>query len=230
MGAKSDELFAEVTTRYLQKFGLKSEEIIFLYNSRELNPYHGKTLAEYKINNNATIDVILASNNYFGYNSNNNQLKNISSLNIFFKLNGESINIFAHSDDLFAKVAVKYAKKVGLNLDNVQFFFNSKELMPESGKTIEEYGIKNMSSIAVTLVNLINLSGNSSNVEELEKLEKENRELKKQLNDERDKNNLLIRVNNDLKKQIKLLTVENKKMQEKQKESNKKKNNDFFKF
>ena len=60
--AKSDELFAEVAYRYMQKAGLdKNASPKFFYNSSELKLEAGKTLAELKINPNANIDVVLSS-------------------------------------------------------------------------------------------------------------------------------------------------------------------------
>ena len=129
MRAKSDDLFAGVALRYIQKnqFNIEKTVIKFFYNSHELKITSGKTLAEHRIQGNARIDVLLDS---------------IISFGIIFILNGQQVAIPAHSDDLFAEVALKYVQIVGLNLDNLKFFFNSKLLEPISGKTIKDYGIK----------------------------------------------------------------------------------------
>ena len=60
--AKSDELFAEVALRYMNKKGLTENEAPkFFYNSSELKLEAGKTLAELNITNQANIDVVLSS-------------------------------------------------------------------------------------------------------------------------------------------------------------------------
>ena len=60
--AKSDELFAEVALRYMQKAGLKTEQSPkFFYNSSELKLEAAKTLHECNIVNQANIDVVLSS-------------------------------------------------------------------------------------------------------------------------------------------------------------------------
>ena len=60
--AKSDELFAEVALRYMNKAGLTEQNAPkFFFNSTELKPEAAKTLAEYRINQQALIDVVLSS-------------------------------------------------------------------------------------------------------------------------------------------------------------------------
>ena len=60
--AKSDELFAEVALRYMQKAGLNLQQAPkFFYNSMELKLEAAKTLEEYHIGNQANIDVVLSS-------------------------------------------------------------------------------------------------------------------------------------------------------------------------
>ena len=60
--AKSDELFAEVALRYMQKAGLTDQNAPkFFFNSAELKLESAKTLADYRINQQATIDVVLSS-------------------------------------------------------------------------------------------------------------------------------------------------------------------------
>ena len=60
--AKSDELFAEVAYRYMQKAGLDPQTAPkFFFNSSELKLEAGKTLSDLKINPNANIDVVLSS-------------------------------------------------------------------------------------------------------------------------------------------------------------------------
>ena len=60
--AKSDEMFAEVAFRYMQKAGLTEQNAPkFFFNSAELKLESAKTLADYRINQQATIDVVLSS-------------------------------------------------------------------------------------------------------------------------------------------------------------------------
>ena len=60
--AKSDEFFAEVALRYMNKRGLTQDQAPkFFYNSAELKPEAAKTLAELNIGSQANIDVVLSS-------------------------------------------------------------------------------------------------------------------------------------------------------------------------
>ena len=59
--AKSDELFAAVAFRYMQKIGKTQDALKFFFNSQELIPTSAKSLQDYKIMNQARIDVVLAS-------------------------------------------------------------------------------------------------------------------------------------------------------------------------
>ena len=45
----------------MQKVGKVGEDLKFFFNSQELVPNSGKTLADYRITNQARIDVVLAS-------------------------------------------------------------------------------------------------------------------------------------------------------------------------
>ena len=60
--AKSNEYFAEVALRYMNKVGL-TEQLApkFFYNSTELIPESPKTLEEYRVSSNSNIDVVLSS-------------------------------------------------------------------------------------------------------------------------------------------------------------------------
>ena len=60
--ANSTDLFAEVALKYLQKVGLQNQDQVkYFFNSQELIPMSGKSLADYKIGNAARIDVVLTS-------------------------------------------------------------------------------------------------------------------------------------------------------------------------
>ena len=75
----------------------------------------------------------------------------MSFLNIFFSLNGQNILIQATSNELFAEVALRYVQKIGKVNEEVKYFFNSQELMPNSAKTLAEYKVGNNSRIDVVL-------------------------------------------------------------------------------
>ena len=60
--AKSNEYFAEVALKYMNKAGLTEQQAPkFFYNSTELKPESAKTLEEYRVSSNSNIDVVLSS-------------------------------------------------------------------------------------------------------------------------------------------------------------------------
>ena len=61
MQAKSDEMFADLAYKYVQKVGKAQENPKFFFNGRELVLTAAKTLDECKIINQSKIDVVLAS-------------------------------------------------------------------------------------------------------------------------------------------------------------------------
>ena len=61
MQAKSDDMFADLAFRYMQKMGIAQESPKFFFNGRELSLNSAKSLAEYKINDQSKIDVVLSS-------------------------------------------------------------------------------------------------------------------------------------------------------------------------
>ena len=74
----------------------------------------------------------------------------MSFLTLIFVCNGTQILIQANSDDLFAEVAFRYLQKVVISED-YKFFFNSRELKPNSYKTLAELKMKNYSRIDVVI-------------------------------------------------------------------------------
>ena len=70
-------------------------------------------------------------------------------LNVFFTLNGKMVNVKAKSDEVFAEVAFRYMQNEGLTGESFKFFFNSKELILSSCKTLSELNIRNQSTITV---------------------------------------------------------------------------------
>ena len=77
-------------------------------------------------------------------------------INILFQSNVNCINIQYWENELFAEVAFWYLEKVNRNLENVKFLFNSRKLKPESGKTLEEYNLRNMSRIDIISIDNYN--------------------------------------------------------------------------
>ena len=70
-------------------------------------------------------------------------------INIIFLFENRGIALQANLDELFAEVAFRYLKKINRNKEDLKFIFNSIELKPESGKTLGEYNLRNMSKIQV---------------------------------------------------------------------------------
>ena len=70
-------------------------------------------------------------------------------INIIFLFENRDIALQANLDELFAEVAFRYLKKINSNKEDFKFIFNSIELKPESGKTLGEYNLRDMSRIQV---------------------------------------------------------------------------------
>ena len=79
----------------------------------------------------------------------------MSNININFNFKGNNILVPATSDMLFAEVALIYSQKIGKNMKDLKFFYNSQELYPASGKTLSEYNLCNMSIINVVEISPI---------------------------------------------------------------------------
>ena len=80
----------------------------------------------------------------------------MSFLNLLFTLNGQRIMIQATSKEFFAEVALRYINKAGLTQEQApKFFYNSTELKPDSGKTLEEYKMNSNTNIDVVLSSLV---------------------------------------------------------------------------
>ena len=76
-------------------------------------------------------------------------------INIIFQFENVNIALPANLDELFAEVAFRYLKKINSNKEDFKFIFNSIELKPESGKTLGEYNLRDMSEILVIPVKSI---------------------------------------------------------------------------
>ena len=149
----------------------------------------------------------------------------MSFLILKFNLNRDILNIQANSNDLFAEVALKYIVEAGLDQNNPpRFFFKSTELVPQAGRTLSDYDIKNMSTIDVIQVEPFNNSNKKSNnnlIPEVNDelyitrlLETENNQLRGQLEEEKNKNKILTKKIEELKKELEKSNTEIKKMKE----------------
>ena len=72
-------------------------------------------------------------------------------IRILFILNGQHVEVQAHTSDLFAEVAFNYLNKIGKTYENCKFFFKGRELLLSSAKTLDEYKIFNNEKIDVVL-------------------------------------------------------------------------------
>ena len=77
-------------------------------------------------------------------------------MNIIFLFENRGIALQANLDELFAEVAFRYLKKINRNKEDLKFIFNSIELKPESGKTLGEYNLRDMSKIEVISISHYN--------------------------------------------------------------------------
>jgi len=77
-------------------------------------------------------------------------------INIIFQFENVNIALPANLDELFAEVAFRYLKKINSNKEDFKFIFNSIELKPESGKTLGEYNLRDMSKILVKSISHYN--------------------------------------------------------------------------
>ena len=73
----------------------------------------------------------------------------MSNIFISFVCRGNNIIVPATSDMMFAELVLKNLRKIGKNLKDLKFFYNSQELSPDSCKTLSEYNLRNMSIINV---------------------------------------------------------------------------------
>ena len=149
----------------------------------------------------------------------------MSFLILKFNLNRDILNIQANSNDLFAEVALKYIVEAGLDQNNPpRFFFKSTELVPQAGRTLSDYDIKNMSTIDVIQVEPFNNSNKKSNNNSIPEvndelyitrlLETENNQLRGQLEEEKNKNKILTKKIEELKRELEKSNTEIKKMKE----------------
>ena len=80
---------------------------------------------------------------------NNVRIGDLENIVVFFRLIQIYEIIQVNHNALFAEAAFKFLKKIGLTQTLFKFFHNGRELLITSGKTIDEYGIKNNNIIDV---------------------------------------------------------------------------------
>ena len=80
---------------------------------------------------------------------NNVRIGDLENIVVFFRLNQIDVKILANRKEIFASTAYKFYQKIGGTLNLPKFFHNGRELLITSGKTIDEYGIKNNNIIDI---------------------------------------------------------------------------------
>ena len=178
--ARTDELFAEVAFRYIQKAGLDTNyEIKFFFNSKELNITSCKTLSEHKILDGGRIEVVQT---YSKPNSITICMQDMTRKVI--------IPIQAELNDLLSVVTEKYiflVEMAGQKKNKFHYFYNSAELK-DLEKTLKEYGIGDQ---AIIEVDECDHEPYSESCNCIYRMKKEKNELNKRLNDEINKNEIL---------------------------------------
>ena len=202
--AKSDELFAEVALRFLQKVGRTGENIKFYFNSNELKLESYKTLAEYGIVDKSKIDIV-----FFGQVTGGPPKVVGSIITIIFRKGQDILKSQAGSDNLLAGF-FGYINNC-FNKENLHFFFNSYEII-DKNKTFAYYKINDNSIIDVKDCDPDHCKICCSNL--ISKIKKENKEIKRQLNKEKDKNKELLKEIDNLKQKLEKMNIKNKKMKE----------------
>ena len=199
--AKTDELFAEVAFRYLQKAGLDlNNNPKFFFNSQEIRMERAQTLAEHKISNFANIDVILM--NY-----------KPPPITIGMKKEKNKILFQTNSDDVLAKVVKRYVEISYQKGKKLHYFYNSSELT-DFTQTFQEYGIGDK---AIIDVEECSHELCSKCCKCISGMKKEKNELNKRLNDEINKNVKLSKENEKLRKKLEEANRVIKQMEELQK-------------
>ena len=193
--AKSDELFAEVALRFLQKVGRTGENIKFYFNSNELKLESYKTLAEYGIVDKSKIDIV-----FFGQVTGGPPKVVGSIITIIFRKGQEILKSQAGSDNLLAGF-FGYINNC-FNKEKLHFFFNSLEII-DKNKTFAYYKINDNSIIDVKDCEPDHCKICCSNLIS---------KIKKEKDEEKYKNDQLLIENSILRKNIENLKIENNKL------------------
>ena len=76
----------------------------------------------------------------------------MNNINIIFVKDGICVTMVANPDIMWAELIFEYTKKVGIKYeDKPQFFYNSKNIVPDSCLTLKELNIFDRSRIDVVL-------------------------------------------------------------------------------
>ena len=78
----------------------------------------------------------------------------MSNLNLVFNLQGKSITLQCNPSETLNQVFKRYCTKVDLNINEIKFYKNSKELRG-CEKTLSALDIKNYTTIDVTMAKYV---------------------------------------------------------------------------
>ena len=156
----------------LQKFYQIFYDIIYNYNLRQRNYEKIVNVNSVKnFINSKDIDELIDKQNDYDYkfckiydmyckmnNVKNNYHQNMV---VFFRLNQRSVSMQANRDEMFVEVVYRFLQRVGIK-ENIRFFFNGRQLLLESVKTMKEFGITNLSLIdVIETSNVVGAFGNN---------------------------------------------------------------------
>ena len=179
----SDKIKAE-STRKLKDIGIEKNSVINVITEKPLY-YKPENIESSKIPQNNYIGMGMNMNNsgniYMNPNVNNfgnmniNPNMNVGNMNmnpnmkygfnILFSLNGGyTVNMYVNENMLFIEVAEKFYEFFQIKRnDEVIFIYNSRNIKPDSCRTLKEIGMKNMSKIEVITQKPINIPFNPNN-------------------------------------------------------------------
>ena len=200
--AISDELFAEVAFRYLQKAGLTGEDLEFIFNSKKLLLTNAKTLSELGITHHSKIYVISTKELIGGPPKPKGSI-----IIITFRKGEKNIKMQAGSDNLLNG----YLNYIGLFENKYHFFVNSLEIK-DTNKTLADNKITNNSIIDIKDCEPEHCKICCHNL--ITKLKEEKKELKILLDKEKDKNKKSLKEIDNLKQIVENMVKENKKIKE----------------
>ena len=162
--ANSNDLIAEVVMKYLQKIGMANEgNLKFFYNSKQLGLYDGKTLSDYQMYNNATIQVttgfpqpmnFVPQQNQPNINQFNPNFGNMGSahMNIIFVINGRKIMVQGQPTTKFCELAQRFSTKADLKQNDIpKYILNSMQVPPNDQRTLTQLKLRDQSRIEVFL-------------------------------------------------------------------------------
>ena len=165
MQANSDDLFAEVVMRYLQKLGLNEVgNLKFFFNSKQLSLTDGKALNEHQMYNNATIQVTTGlppqMNNFaqqnpqggfVGFNPSGGNMGS-GQMNIVFVISGRKIMVQGQPTTKFCELAQRFSTKADLKTTDIpKYILNSMQVAPNDQRSLSQLKLRDQSRIEVFL-------------------------------------------------------------------------------